>query len=61
MVTHPQNYPIDLISPPCEENFEMLKIIHQRMPYNQVESTFEGKEDPGEGCSPTNEFDGYDS
>ena len=51
MDTNFEHYLVEKISHPCEENLEIYKIYPKRMPYLEENSTFEGKEDLGEGHS----------
>ena len=57
MDTHTEHSQVEQVTPSCEENYETFEIDHERMPYFENVSTFEGEEDLGEGCSPRDEFD----
>ena len=57
---HFENSPVEQVSPSHEENWEIFEIDYERTPYFEEESTFEGKEDMGEGCSPRDELDDGD-
>ena len=48
IVTHSENYPVENVSLSHEENQEISKTRHERMPCFEVLSTFEEKEDLGE-------------
>ena len=58
--THPKFYQVGPISHPCEENWKTYKDSHEKIPYFYVESTFEGKDDMVDECSPRGELDGED-
>lgn len=57
-VIHPIFSHVDQDSNPYEENWETSGIMNERMPYFEEESTFEGNDDLGEGCSHRDDFDG---
>ena len=52
--------PFEQVSHSCEEKWDISEIYHERMPYFEVESTFEGKEDMGDICSPRFKLDDQD-
>ena len=60
MATHPEFSRLDQVSHPCEENWEICKIDHEIIAYFEEESTFEGNEDLGKGCSLIKESDNED-
>ena len=60
MTTHLELSHVEQVSHPCEDNWKISKINHERMPYFEVESTFKGKEDMEEGHSPRDEYDDED-
>lgn len=60
MATDSEKFPMDQVSHPCEDNQETSEINHERIPYFETESTFEGKEELGGGCSPRDGIDGED-
>ena len=48
MVTQTQYSPVGQVSHPCEGNWEIYEIGHERIPYSKELSIFERKEDLGE-------------